>query len=163
MAYNPDFDMNFTGIPKQNVGATSQPKQTVPTQSKEDRARELGRGTRIVLDKGQMVLRKAGVAVLGVVAGVSLVGSITGVIDLVGVATHPNVFGVADWISYGVGTAVSLFIARKSVPLFMKNCKLTKGIYDSIKAVGDSFKDGIGSFKESFDEGYNEGHTRGRK
>lgn len=135
-------------------------KGTSETKNINEKAKKAGETTRIVLNKGQVILRAAGVALLGVAAGVSLVGSLSGVVDIIGLAIHPEIYGIGEWVSFGIPAAANVFVCTKTLPLFMKNCKLTKPIYDNFKEVGDSFKAGVDGYVDGFKEGYKEDSSK---
>ena len=137
-------------------------KGTSETKNINEKARRAGEKTRIVLNKGQVILRGAGVVALGAVAGVTLCGSLSGAVNIVGLAMHPNVYGIGEWISFGIPAVANVWVCSKTLPLFMKNCKLTKPIYDSFKEVGDSFKGGVDSYVDGFKEGYKEDSSKKR-
>lgn len=135
-----------------NVRRNEPVKKEVPKKAPEEET------TKIKLSKGQVVLYNAGVAALFGVSCLTLVGSMNGVVDIIGLATHPEVYGIGEWISFGIPAAANVFVASKAVPAFMKNFAPTASIYDGLKAVKDSWKGGRNSFVEVDKE--NEGKTR---
>ena len=137
-------------------------KGTSEVKNINEKAEKVGRATRIVLNKGQVLLRGAGVVLLGAAAGASLVGSLSGAVNIVGLAMHPEIYGIGEWISFGIPAAANVWVCSKTLPLFMKNCKLTKPIYDSFKEVGDSFKGGVDSYVDGFKEGYKDDSSKKR-
>lgn len=112
--------------------------------------KELNDDEVVVLNKVRLRIRKIAVAALTGVAGVSLVGSVVGIFYMTSYALiHDNLKTASDYL---IPTVIGIVVSRFTLPTVLKNYETTKPLYDDIKAVRDSIKGGIGSFKEDVKE-----------